>query len=253
MKRFLLALFVLLPTLASAQVTFDANATASCTANAVTSITCSTLTVGSGSNRALTCQTAWGGANGGVSSYHWDELGTPQNLALVTSASATNTVQVEIWALVAPTSGAKQAKIVWTTAKDIIINCLSYTGVDQTGGTTSFAHGNGATGTSTGPAVTITSATNNAVVAAHAADTSGGGSFTATNNTNTFINNTPATMGGAGNRAAGASSVSMTATIDVSKTWASAGADIVAAGGGTPACKNGLLMLGVGCDDEVLK
>src|SRR5262245_30305404 len=126
-------------------VVFDANATADVTSNAVTSITSSNLTVGSGSNRALICQILWSGT---VTSptINWDQLGTPQAMAAITGAGATNTVRAEVWGLVAPTSGAKQIKAAWTTSRDVVLNHLSYTGVDQTGGATSFPHGTSNTG-----------------------------------------------------------------------------------------------------------
>lgn len=195
------------------------------TANGATSITTSNLTVGSGSNRALVAQVLWSGTTS-VVTVQWDFLGTPQSATVITGAVQTNTVRSELWGLVAPTSGAKQLKVAWTTARDVVVNQLSYTGVDQTGGTTTFAHGAGATGSATPTSVTVTSAVGNAVVAAHAMTA---GTVSAVNNTQSFIDNNPANMSTGGNRAAGAASVAMTSTVTGGPpTWASVGADIVA-------------------------
>lgn len=241
-KRFLFVFgFLCWAVSARAQVVFDANATASCTSNAVSTKDCATLTVGAGTNRALVCQISWSGTNGGVSLFNWDQLGTPQALTAITNATATNTVVSQLWGLVNPTSGAKTLRVTWTTARDVVINCLAYTGVDQTGGVTTFPHGAGATGTGVTPSVTVSSATNNAIVATHASTT---GNYTAVSSTQTFINNTPANMSTGGNRAAGQASLAMTGTTDTSGSWASAGTDVLAAAGGTVVPK--LPLLGVG-------
>lgn len=243
MRAFLLVVALVLASClpARAAVTFDANATADCTANAATAINCSTLTVGTGSNRALVCQIVWSGTNSAIT-VTWDNGGTNQAMTAITNATATSTAKVVLYGLVNPTSGAKQLRTTWTTSRDVYVNCVSWTGVDQTGGTTSFPHGVGATGpgSSTIATVTVTSAVGNAVVAAHT--TSEATSFASVNNTQTFIDNAAANMDGAGNRAAGASSVVMTASFaSGNHTFASAGTDIQAV-----ACVPSLTLLGVG-------
>lgn len=207
-------------------VTFDANASSDATQNGVTSITTSNLTIGSGSNRALVVQVVWSGSVTSAA-LNWDQLGTPQALTAIAGTLATNTAVVQLWGLVAPTSGAKQLKASWTTAQDVIVNGVSWTGVDQTGGSTSFPHGTNGTTSGNPATVTVTSATNNAVMAVHATATS---SFTSVNNTQTFLDNTPATVSGAGNRAAGAATVTLTGTMGAVNEYASAGCDILAGG-----------------------
>lgn len=203
--------------------TFDAVGT-DVTSNGVTTKDLTTLTVGSGSNRALVVQLVWSGSVTAVS-VTWDQGGTNQACAAITGATATNTGMVQLWGLVAPTSGNKTLRVSWTTSRDVVVQAVSWTDVDQTGGTTTFAHGTGATGTGTTSTATVTSAANNAVMAVFSNNTD---LIDAVNNTQTFIENTPANVGGAGNRAAGAASVAMTATNHVSSTWAAAGCDIVA-------------------------
>jgi len=191
----------------------------------VTSINTSNLTVGAGANRALVAQIVWSGSMS-AASMAWDNAGTPQTVTAITGSTATNTAIAQCWGLVAPTSGAKQLHAQWTTARDVCINGVSWTGVDQTGGATSFPHGTGATGSSTAASVTVTSATNNAVMAAVGATSA---SIASVNNTQSFIDNTPATMSAGGNRAAGAATGAMTASF-TSTPWASAGTDILASG-----------------------
>lgn len=239
----LIVVGLLWATCASAAVTFDANATADCTSNAVTTKDCATLTVGAGANRALVCQVGWSGA---VTSptLVWDQGGTNQSMTAITGATATNTVVSQLWGLVAPTSGAKTLRATWTTARDIVVNCTSYTGVDQTGGATSFPHGTGATGTGNGVSqtlVTVTSAVNNAAVAVMATT----GTPSAPTQTQTFLDSSPASESAAGARAAGAASVAFGWTVTSPIGWAAAGTDILASGAGA-ACTPTLTLLGVG-------
>ena len=206
-------------------VTFDANATADSTANGVTSINHANLTIGSGTNRALVAQICWSGTVGSPV-LKWDNTGTPQTMTAITNASAFNGTVAgsQLFGLVAPTSGNKTLNAAWTTARDVCLNGVSWTGVDQTGGNTTFPNGAGATGSSTTASVTVTSATGNAVMAAHTVTST----MSAVNNTQTFRDQAPTNISAGGNRAAGGASVSMTATVG-SSTWASAGTDIAAA------------------------
>lgn len=208
--------------------TFDANSSASVTANGVTSITSSNLTVGSGSNRALVTQLGWGAVSLSISALtvRWDELGTPQSMTVVTGASATHgtTLRADLWGLVAPTSGAKQCKAAWTGSADVVMNMVSWSSVDQTGGTTSFAHGASNNIAGVGNAsLTITSAANNATMDCLAT----AGTPSAPNQTQTFLNSTPANESAAGQRAAGAATVAHTWSDNTSAGSIQVGCDIV--------------------------
>lgn len=207
-------------------VAFDANATIDVTANAVTAITTSNLTISAGSNLALIAQIIWSGAIT-MPVLQWDKLGTPVGLTAITNATVTQTVMAQLFGLVAPVSGAKQLSASWTTARDVYLNQLSYTGVDQTGGATSFPGGASASATTgTNATVTITSAVGDAVVAACGSPVQ---AIDVINNTTTFTDVNALNMNGAGNRAAGAASVAMTYTIHASATWAVMGSSIKAA------------------------
>ena len=209
-------------------VAFDANATADSTANGVTSINHANLTIGSGSNRALVAQILWDNTTAPTATVKWDNAGTPQTMTSITGAAKGNTnVNVQLFGLVAPTSGNKTLNAAWSGARDVYLNGVSWTGVDQTGGATSFPHGTGGTGTSTTASTgAITSATGNAVMGVHGTSTA---SVNSMDNTQTFRDNVAANISGGGNRAAGAATVTLTATLSASAAWASAGTDIAAA------------------------
>jgi hypothetical protein len=208
-------------------VTVNAVATADTTGNGATSASHSNLTIGAISNTALAVSMCWS-ANVASPAMNWN---ASEALSQVAGATATNTAsgvqRADVWGRVNPTTGNKTLSVSWTTAADFCVFAAAYDGVDQTGGSTSFAHGAGATGTSTTASVTVTSATGNMVQAAHTT----GNTISAVNNTSLFRDNTPATISGAANRASGGASVSMTATL-TSSQWASAGCDIVADAGG---------------------
>lgn len=161
----------------------------------------------------------------------WDNGGTNQSLSFIglQSGPSGGQVDTELWALVNPTSGNKTLKITWNAVTaEVYVGAISLTGVNQTGGVTSFAHFNGAQAISAAPSVAITSATGNLVVAGIAQD----------NNLNTVsgtlfwtIDNSGPNIGVGFFRSAGASSVTMSGSMGGTANWSIAGVDIVAAGG----------------------
>lgn len=212
-------------------VAFDANASAVVTGVGVTSVTTSNLTVGAGANRALVTQLVLSLKTAASVTVNWDNAGTPQAQTLIVSANGTGTVaRAELWGLVNPISGAKAARATWTGASDVYINPTSFTGVDQTGGATSFPHSTSATGTLSGStpiaySAAITSAVGNFTVGATSLDI---GSLSLTTQTSNFLNNTLA-VDGASSRATGAASVSHGWSGDtVGGHWVIVGTDILA-------------------------
>lgn len=214
-------------------VAFDAKATAELAQTTGASpADLTTLTVGAGSNRALlACILATDPAIA-ISSVVWDPGGAAQALTLVTGAVNTTSRYVGWYGLVNPTSGNKTLRVTFTGgASNFVVDALSFTGVDQSGGATSFP--NGAASFATGAAnstIDITSATGDMVVAAHQNGTQ---AFTTLTGTSIFTNNTLNQINVAAHRDAGAATVTMTAS------WATgtdnvykAGTSIKAAGGG---------------------
>ncbi len=251
MRRLLLVLCLLsLPAAAQGAVAFDANATADCVAsgrNLVTGLTCATLTVGGGTLRAAICAVDLSLQTPTTEVMTWDLGGTNQLMTLIGGANTPSaTGRAELWGVVAPTSGAKTAKYTGVGTSDIVINCTAWTGVDQTGGATSFPHFVSATATSQAISVTVTSATANATVTTNVNDTNTVTLTSAT--TATFNDFSAATITAAGSRSGGAASVAHTWTLNggVNGNWAAVGSDLLAdAGGGCPASPT-LALLGVG-------
>lgn len=252
MKRTLLALCLTLwAAAAQAQVVFDAKGTADCLSNGVagtTGISCSTLTVGSGSNRGLVCLVSMGLHTPTSEALVWDSGGSNQSMTQLLAANNTSTQgRVEVWGLVAPTSGAKVAKFTWNAAtSDVVLDCLSFTGVDQTGGATSFPHSTSATGTGTATSLAVTSATGNYTVEVGSNNTN---VYTAQTQTLAFRENGANDIGAQGQYATGAATVTHGGTIASSAAWVSGGTDILAAGGGGGGgctAKPTLMLMGVG-------
>lgn len=218
--------------------TFDAKAVLDTTVNGTTSVTATNLTVGAGSNRALVVQFAFSLHSPTSLAVTWDFGGSAQPCASIVAANGAATVaRAELWGLVNPVSGAKSLKAAWTGASDVCMNGVSWTGVNQTGGVTTFPHSTSNTGSSSGgpntqATVTVTSAVGNAVMDASCGDT---GNYNSSNQTSTYIDNTPANMGGAGSRAAGAATVTLSwnETTGATNKWVSVGTDILAAASGS--------------------
>lgn len=212
------------------------------TTSAGTSINYTGLTVGAGlSNGALVFGICFDDNRVTGISATWDNGGTNQAMtSVVTKATASGlNGLVALFALVNPTAGNKTLHVAWTQSSQSSCAAASFTGVDQTGGTTSFAHQNSATGNTNTPTVAVTSATNNMVFAVHSS--AAAGTFSAVNNTQIFRDNALTNTSNGMNRAAGAASVSMTATDTASGQWASAGFDLVAAATGDTFANNGYL------------
>lgn len=124
-------------------VALDANATTFTQVAATpmaTGLTNANCTVGGGANRYLEVQVVFSvKAVTGVTVV-WDSAGTPQSCFLISTNQTTGlTGRVDLWGLVAPTSGNKTAKVTWTgggATSDVYMNVTAFTGVDQTGSTT---------------------------------------------------------------------------------------------------------------------
>jgi hypothetical protein len=206
------------------------------------------ITVGSGSNRALVAIIVTDGNTIAptVTSMTWGA----QSMTLIGRVVMTTgqELNVELWGLVAPTSGSQTMTVNMSSSyPDFDITAVSFTGVNQTGGVSSFANFNSAqSGTPiTTPTVTITSASGDYVVGGLATE-SIISSFPSGSGTNIFIDNGGTVQSAAGMYTPGASSVAI-AGLAASSVYAIAGVDVVAAGGGGGAVTNQTMSLtGVG-------
>lgn len=157
-------------------------------------------------------------------------------LASVNTTGANGRVEIYGLAPIAGHTGNKTFSYAWTSggSASVAICGVSWSGVDQTGGTVSFPNAATTTGNATvngNTSVTVNSAVGDSVVAAHATDSQS--FFTSNNNTRIFLDNSnfPATASAVANRASGAASVAMTggfAGTTGTTTFASAGVSIAA-------------------------
>jgi hypothetical protein len=232
-----------------AAVALDVAGTETLSASAASPHTYTGLTTGGSlTNGAVECIVIYD-VHVTASAATWDSV----SMTLVSSANNAGTNgRVEIWGLspIGAHTGAKTFSVSWTGgAAQTAIACRSWTGVDQTGGATSFPNGNSTTSNGQGGTVSVvvTSAVGDAVVAGHAVDSD---SYASVNNTSIFLDNGPANISAAANRAAGAAgSVTMSATLTGGNiaNRVAVGVDILAATGGGPTCPMTRSLMGVGC------
>lgn len=210
-------------------VAVDSNSGVTADAAGVTTLSLTTFTVGSGANRALVALLGWDNITHTVTGGYprWDDAGTPQALTAITNAGAnsSDSCRADLWGLVAPTSGNKTIKVNWTTAAELIIMLVSFTGVNQTGGSTTFPNGTSATGSSTLSSVVVTSAAGNYTVAlANAAN-----STCEQPVSQTFV----ASVSGigadntCGSIGTGAATVTHTTTVGPTNPWVAVGCNII--------------------------
>ena len=142
------------------------------------------LTVGAGSDRAIGLSIVWLNDPGVVSVCRWDDGVSNQSLTEILKVvrSTGTSWTVGLYGLVAPVSGNKTLRLTWANATEYAMNTVAWTGVDQTGGTTSFPNATSVerTAQSTG-SLSITLPTNGAGMSAvSSGDSVGLGSTSAT-------------------------------------------------------------------------
>jgi hypothetical protein len=139
-------------------VALDANATAMTAGSGVQTLDNANLTVGAGANMVLVAQLTLSVLTVSGVSVVWDPGGANQSLTLIKSANGGSGDRAELWGLVAPVSGNKILRATWTTVANAQLNGTSFSGVDQTGGATTFPNATSATAVSGNPALTVMSA-----------------------------------------------------------------------------------------------
>lgn len=130
-------------------IALDAKGNFSASHDGVLSYTDASFTVGSGSNRALIVGIACEATTGNhptAPTANWDSTGTNQSMTLLSACTLqlalSSDFSLFLFGLVAPTSGNKTLSIAAMHAgADSIVAMISFTGVDQTGGTTTFKNG----------------------------------------------------------------------------------------------------------------
>jgi hypothetical protein len=224
----------------SAAVAFDATGTAACD-GATSPVACSTLTIGSGSNRALVVLVDFGGsAVAPAVAVTW---GGTALVSLGTQFSTGQTIGTALLCLAAPASGNQilSATVTGVGVTEIHVIGVSFTGANQTTPCQNFTSATDQTATTA--SLTVTSATGDQVVAVQAQSNVGVNSV---NNNQVVIDNNGPAITLSGNYANGASTVAMTATGSGSTIWQTSGVDVAAAGGGAPAPTPTQLLMGIG-------
>jgi hypothetical protein len=215
-------------------VAFDATLTADVNGSGVLTIQSTTLTVGSGSNRALICLLNTGITAGATVAMHvtWNSTGaSPQAMSLIGTATSTDNTNVSrLVGLVNPASGNLTLLATWNGADGADMDAASFTGVDQTGGATSFPHFASNHAATTNPNVTITTAANNMVVA-HTANNSV--CVNVMDHTQMHLDCTVFGWGSARSSVASGASITMGASLTTAAAWIMTGTDIQAAGAAT--------------------
>src|SRR6266478_5833347 len=154
-------------------VAFDAQGTIHTTSGSqVASLSGTPITIGSGTNRALAVCLAFGGTLALPTGITVTCGGVSMTAVASASAADVSIPASVIWfALVNPASGTPTIAASWTGNRSCVMGAVSFTGVDQTGGATSFRNGVGTvtTANATGT-VTVSSATGNMTVAVHMDD-----------------------------------------------------------------------------------
>lgn len=218
-------------------VAVDATGTASkYTAGPATSATFANLTVGSISNGALVATITFDVDPGAFTVAKW---GT-QNLTLIIKSATNATGTSILFGLVAPSAGNQTLSFTWTNSvTDCYIDAMSFSGVDQTGGSTSFPNAVTSAPSSTStPSITITSAAGNYTISAMTM----GQNVTSENQTLLYFNHSGSNVNSTAQYATGATSVVHSWVLIAADVPEMVGTDIKAAGGAaaiTPAFFSG--------------
>ncbi len=125
------------------------------------------FTMGTVANGALVVTLALSILTEGSVALVWDSGGTNQSMTKIIDQNASANGTVQLWGLVNPTPGNKTLAVSGITAGtvDIYIDGISFSGVDQTGGATTFYGAVGAAATSqTANPGSITTAAGDATV-----------------------------------------------------------------------------------------
>lgn len=205
-------------------VILDSTAGSATSGAAVQTFTYTPLTVGTRSCRGLVAILNFALKTVTGVACTWD--GIP--MTAITGAIGTDTGAnglIQMFGLLNPNSGAKNLIVNWTGVTQLTMAALSFNGVDQTSIAAAFPNGTSNTGSSLTTSLNITSGLDHMVVASHVNNT--GNAWTAVNNNQLYVDNSPALIDCAGNYANGSASVSMTATATSgTPAWVSVGTDV---------------------------
>ena len=190
------------------------------------------ITVGAGANRALVVLLQFTSTTlPGSLTVTWDSGASNQAMTQITNTFANNGTNCPVlYGLVNPVSGLKTLAVNFTGAIVGAAYAVSFTGVDQIGGDTSFPHGNNNTGTGTGiGTITITSTASDAICACFVDNNTQASATLSDTQIDSF--RAGAAEDCAANYAVGTGTHALTCTWEGNRNWAASGTSIAAAGG----------------------
>ena len=205
-------------------VTLNANTTSEAFGSAITQLDLTSLTIASGSNRALLATLLLDSAND-TPTLNWDNGGTPQAMTSIGFIAA-GSGRLWFFGLIAPTTGNLTLRASWSTSQGAMLHAIAFEGVDQTSVAVAFPHFTSDTQSSATPAIVITSATGNFTVGVACSSNDP----TSPTQTENFFNDQIG-LSSDGSRATGAATVTHQWSL-TSTTWQTIGVDILASGGG---------------------
>lgn len=190
------------------------------------------LTIGAISNGLLAVVAFIDAAHtGSISGMTWNGVALTQTAHANNASASSGGATADIWTLLNPATGAHTLAVSFTNtggfSVDLKFIARSYSGVNQTGGATSFPHTLQTTGNTNSAGGTLASATGNYTIGGAITEAT---SLTAANTS--LMNDTQDVINVSAQEATGAASVSMTWSLSATDQWAAVGIDIAAAGGG---------------------
>jgi hypothetical protein len=186
-----------------------------------TSVTLSTLTVGTGSNEALYAGLSTQNSTLTSPSCSWDS----QAMTNIGTLTLSDKSSVYVYRLLSPHSGNGSLTCRWSNSVTVVLGAFAVSGVNQT---TPERHLGTANGNSTSPSISIASASGNMTFAV---GVNGGADWMSSSQTVVWQDTSGIAWNGAASRAAGASSNTHSFTTEEgdSLLWGLIGFDIVAA------------------------
>jgi hypothetical protein len=144
---------------------------------------------------------------------------------------------VQLWGLINPAAGNNTLAITWGGTEQMTVWAASFSGVDQTGGTTSFPNFTSAKAAiatpSTPSTITVTSASGHATFAVHSAGDTSVNANSVDNNAVGVGHDSSSAVSAGANYATTGSNTTLSCTWSGNSQWAASGVDIKSAGGGT--------------------
>lgn len=204
-------------------VTFDAQTTPTIAVAGGTSFSDTNLTIGASANALIVLISSSGDLS--TPTVTWN--GVALTLLVQTVSTGVNGY-AGIFGLLSPATGNQTLAGSWVNSQDAFISGVSFSGVNVTSLLTAFPNTGSNTGTSTTASVTTTSSVGDVVAAVQGAPFQGS-TPPVPDNINIFNRVSAGGYGGSANRATGAASVTLSATLFSSRAWAASGVDIGAA------------------------